>query len=82
MGVKCIRTERTAVEEEPVFLYQNMIMVKKNSDPKLEYDFLEKIGRGSFSQVYKARHKHTRTSTSTQKTCEQSSKSNGRTTTN
>ena len=59
MGIRCIRTERPKLYEEPVFLYQNMIMVKKNSSPYLEYDFLEKIGRGSFSQVFRARHKHT-----------------------
>lgn len=33
MGIKCIRTERVIVPEEPVFLYQNMIM-KKTSNPR------------------------------------------------
>lgn len=56
MGIKCIRTERVISEPEPIFLYQNMIPMKKNKSPKDEYQFLEKIGKGSFSQVYRAKN--------------------------
>ena len=59
MGVKCIRTEKPLSEDEPKFLYQNMIMKKKDINPELEYEFLERIGRGSYSQVYRIRHRHT-----------------------
>jgi hypothetical protein len=49
MGVTCIKTEKRIREEEPIFLYHNMVKMKKNSDPHKEYEFLEKIGKGSFS---------------------------------
>lgn len=41
--------------EEPIFLYHNMVRMKHNHKPENEYEFLEKIGRGSFSEVYKVR---------------------------
>ncbi len=56
MGIKCARIEKPLVTEEPVFLYQNMITMRKNKNPRTEYEFLEKIGKGSFSQVFKARN--------------------------
>ncbi|CAM5999166.1 unnamed protein product, partial [Sphagnum balticum] len=53
MGIKCIRTEEPLSAKEPVFIYQNMIKITKQHNPEKNYEFMEKIGRGAFSEVYK-----------------------------
>jgi hypothetical protein len=55
MGIACIKTEKPTSGEEPVFLYHNMVKMNKNKDPRSEYEFIEKIGKGSFSEVFKVR---------------------------
>lgn len=32
-----------------------MVQMKKNTDPHKEYEFLERIGKGSFSEVFRVR---------------------------
>ncbi len=34
MGVKCINTEKALDDKEPIFLYHNMVKMKKNSNPQ------------------------------------------------
>ncbi len=55
MGIKCIRPESPIAETEPKFLFHNMVQMKKNTDPHKEYEFLERIGKGSFSEVFRVR---------------------------
>ena len=42
-----------------MFLYKEMVKKNAMTNPELHYKFLEKIGEGSYSEVFKAQSLHT-----------------------
>lgn len=53
MGSSQPKTEKKTLEEEKYFIYKEMVKKTTVANPETHYKFLERIGEGSYAEVYK-----------------------------